>query len=205
MATAGKNLYDGTCNNYAGDDASTTDCQSMTAKEDWVGITTNMTYAPTQTDNIYGKLYQFDTDIKAGGKCATKTIGGQIVYGGGADCACSAGWHIPSNVEWEELSAALNGGVSCEVDNTWACNGLGWMNQNTRTTSNNIIKALGIPLAGLCSGGSCYDRGSNVFYWSSIESAGSAWRRVFDYGADSVYHDTNAQTNAFSVRCLKDY
>lgn len=121
MATTGKNLYNGICYNYAGADASTTACQSMTAKENWAGITATVANKPFQTDNIYGKLYQFDTDIKAGGKCATKTIGGQTVYGGGTDCACSTGWHIPSNTEWEELSTAMNGGVSCEVDNTWAC------------------------------------------------------------------------------------
>jgi hypothetical protein len=37
----------------------------MVAKEDWTGITTNTAYAPAHTDNIYGKLYRFDTDIKS--------------------------------------------------------------------------------------------------------------------------------------------
>ena len=109
MATAGKNLYNGACYDYAGGNPSTTLCQSMTAKEDWAGITSTLSYKPFQTDNIYGKLYQFDTDIKAAGKCSTKSIGDQTVYGGGTDCMCPTGWHIPSDAEWTELSTALNG------------------------------------------------------------------------------------------------
>ena len=111
MVTTGKNLYDGNSYNYAGVNlyTGTTASHSMTAKENWTGITANTIYAPTQTDNIYGKLYQFDTDIKPAGKCATKSIGGQTVYGGGDDCVCSIGWHIPSNNEWTELSTVLNG------------------------------------------------------------------------------------------------
>ena len=59
--------------------------------------------------------------------------------------------------------------------------------------------------AGNCNGGSCNNRGNNANYWSSTESASSAWRRNFNYSNDSVNRNTNAQTNAFSVRCLKDY
>jgi hypothetical protein len=86
MNAANVNLYTGLCWNYIGTDAGTGACQSMTSKENWTGITPTVAYAPVQTDNIYGKLYRFDTNIKT--NCSTKTVGGQTVYGSGTDCAC---------------------------------------------------------------------------------------------------------------------
>ena len=62
-----------------------------------------------------------------------------------------------------------------------------------------------IVYAGFCSSGSsCNYRGVTALYWSSTKSSASAWRRYFFYSVDSVYRFTDAQSYAFSVRCLKD-
>lgn len=206
MNVASVNQYSGACYDYANSSVGNPAlCASMTAKENYAGITTDASTAPAQTDNIYGKLYQFDTDVKAAGKCSTKTVGGQAVYGGGADCVCPTGWHVPSDAEWIELTTALNGGVVCETAADWQCAGLGWMNSNTKTSSNNVIRALGLPLAGNCTSGTCNGRGLTGIYWSSTESGGSTWRRYFPRNDNTIFRSTYVQGASFSIRCMKDY
>ena len=104
-----------------------------------------------------------------------------------------------------ELSTALNGGTTCETTTGWQCTGLGWMNQSTKSASNNIIRALGLPLAADCFGGTCAWRGYVAFYASSTENGSSIYTRYLDYGHNTINRSLYAETYSMSVRCLKDY
>jgi uncharacterized protein (TIGR02145 family) len=75
-----------------------------------------------------------------------------------------------------------------------------------KTSTNNIIKALKLPLAGLRNGGTFYSRGVNTRLWSSSEY-GSTYARGRHLGrnystVNRNYRDKAA--NGFSVRCIKD-
>jgi uncharacterized protein (TIGR02145 family) len=122
------------------------------------------------------------------------------------NCPCPNGWHIPSEQEFLNLTTYFNGGTLCEISsNILQCSWIGWMNQVTKNSSNNIIQALWIPLGGMCYSGSCANRGTNGPLWSSTESGANSWRRVFNSTNDSIYREVKNQTYSFPVRCLKDY
>jgi hypothetical protein len=59
-------------------------------------------------------------------------------------------------------------------------------------------------LAGNANSGSFNNRGTNGNFWSSSESGTDAWNRNLNSGNATVNRNTNAKSNAFSVRCLKD-
>ena len=42
------------------------------------------------------------------------------------------------------------------------------------------------------------------YFWSSLESGSSAWRRALRSSYATVHRDTNSKAFGFSVRCLKD-
>ncbi|EKE28077.1 MAG: hypothetical protein ACD_3C00105G0015 [uncultured bacterium (gcode 4)] len=208
MNTISLNSYSWSCLNYNGSSAWVVAwCQGSSTKENWTGIVTWTEFTPTQTDNIYGKLYKFDTDIKGSWKCNTETIWWQTVYGWW-DCACPSWWHIPSDSEFTQLSTALYGSA-CEISRGWQCTWLGWRNQSTRTNSNNIIKALWIPLAGRCEPTyGCFDRWNVWNFWTSTQTYSAWWYfyRSFGISYDTVNRDYKSGSNvAYSVRCVKDY
>ena len=171
---------------------------------------TEADYLAGQSNNIYGALYQYDT--MSGSLCL-----GTGISGSNTTCPCKAGYHLPTNAEWDTLETNLgcsgiekltgdSVGWECLVSNTAdTTNGLGW----TSTNPNSLKNKLGLSLGGTCSsGGSCNYRGLNAFYWSSsvyAPSPTSSWRRNLNYSNASVNRNNNAQTNDFSVRCLKDY
>jgi len=46
--------------------------------------------------------------------------------------------------------------------------------------------------------------GSNGYFWSSVQSSSSAWRRYLHSGEVRVGRSTHNKAYGFSVRCLKD-
>jgi len=60
---------------------------------------------------------------------------------------------------------------------------------------------------GYCSGGTCINRGSLAYYWSSLvcNSPTYSWYRYLIYSNSSVTRNNSPQTSGHSVRCcLKD-
>ena len=116
--------------------------------------------------------------------------------------------------EWEEYD------WPCAIDNghwewlynwEWAMKECEYLGKRMPTDAefSKILKTkddmLNIAYAGYCSSwSSCNYRGYSAYYWSSTKSSASAWRRYFYCSYDSVDRYTNAQSYAFSVRCLKD-
>jgi len=136
--------------------------------------------------NKYGRLYDWNTAKKA----------------------CPAGYHLPSNDEWEELVRAVGGssvaGRKLKVERIWYKNGIG--------TNEYGFSAL--------PGGRRYSDGSYVpgglvgdegYWWTSSvrvipagKSEGYAEYRSIYYNSDGVKADFSATTDGYSIRCVQD-
>ncbi len=115
---------------------------------------------------------------------------------------CPAGYHVPTDGEWFELTASLGGeGVAGgKLKEEGATH---WSEPNTGGTNESGFTAL--------PGGYRGDRGTfqilddYCFFWTSTTcDAASAWSRFLQNNDDAVYRIENIKTFGFSVRCLKD-
>jgi uncharacterized protein (TIGR02145 family) len=131
--------------------------------------------------NTYGYLYNWDA----------------------ANSACPAGWHLPSDVEWQELinfsgGNDIAGGKLKETGNSH------WSDFNKEATNQNGFTAL--------PGGSLDNNNGEVrvvgevgFWWSSAEDAfGFAFGVRMDSNGTEASIDVYDMTDGISVRCMKD-
>jgi uncharacterized protein (TIGR02145 family) len=120
---------------------------------------------------------------------------------------CPAGWHVPTDGEWTELTDHLGGtGVAGGPMKTTGTRSAGtglWQAPNTGATNGSGFSAL--------PGGARYDYGnfSGVGYyglwWSASESnIYDAWGRGLDYDDTFVYRYAYNKQFGFSVRCVRD-
>ncbi|MFK7780467.1 MAG: FISUMP domain-containing protein [Candidatus Gracilibacteria bacterium] len=179
--TTNADVYNGTCYDYAGS-TTTTNCSSTyltnTAKE-------NIFNADNGVDNIWGKAYLWADAVQENN-------------------ACPIGWHLSSDSEWDKLETYLNGGVSCYSSN---CDGLGWDGYKLKDTTNNIIQALKLPIAGRRYNGVFGSRAFYAYLWSSTLHSDPtyAYGRYLSTSNSSINRSSfNKAFGAFSVRCVKD-
>ncbi len=113
-----------------------------------------------------------------------------------------AGWHVPSDAEWQTLVDHLGGsGVAGgKMKDTGTMN---WQSPNTGATNESGFSALPGGFRGYS--GNYYYTGSNAAFWSDTEyDRYGAWYRYlyYDYsGVDRYYY---GKQSGFSVRCVKD-
>ncbi|MDD3302748.1 MAG: FISUMP domain-containing protein, partial [Candidatus Gracilibacteria bacterium] len=193
------NVYNGTCYNYTGG-ITTTNCSSTyltyTAKENDY----NVTYGE---NNIWGKLYLWSNLTTA----CKNPIGGNFsnTTASTTDCPCPTGWHVPTEQEFLNMEIALTC-TDSSVDLNWRCDGLGFSGKTLKTPSNNIIKALKLPLAGYRYSDIFYNRGVDLSLWSSTEyNSFNARGRYLSWVNSTVHRNGwSKSTVGFSVRCIKD-
>ena len=119
-----------------------------------------------------------------------------------ASGVCPAGWHLPSDAEWTELTDYL-GGTSVAGGKLKETGTTHWASPNTGATNETGFTAL--------PGGNRYDYGSftDIGYggrwWSATEDdATTAWyRSMFYVNSDVSRVGTNKEVG-FSVRCVRD-
>ncbi|QFR39771.1 prepilin-type N-terminal cleavage/methylation domain-containing protein [Candidatus Gracilibacteria bacterium 28_42_T64] len=161
----------------------------------FTGTNTN---SDTAVDNIWGKFYSWDN---------LDTDNDNDIDADDTNLVCGQGYHVPSDAEWEILETTLNGGTNCRntVDG-WLCDGLGWSGYNAKTTGNNLIQALGLPLAGFrnTDGATFSHRGNHAYIWLSTLDGASAYFRSFRWNLSLVLRSTYGKSYGFSVRCIKD-
>ncbi len=117
--------------------------------------------------------------------------------------ACPAGWHLPSDVEWTDLTNYIASDGYTETEGTALKATSGWDN-NGNGTDNYGFSAL--------PGGCRYDRNGTFgdagyygFWWSSTEyGSSSAYYRYLSYYDAGVLRIRNGKSNGFSVRCVRD-
>ncbi|MDR2582309.1 MAG: fibrobacter succinogenes major paralogous domain-containing protein [Fibromonadaceae bacterium] len=142
---------------------------------------------------------------------------GRLYSWNAASKACPSGWHLPSSAEWNKL-------VSTDGLTRTAGNKLksktGWKNNGGGT---DVYGFSALP-GGLRSGGNFAHRsngqsisagsfdclGNCGYWWSATRNKVSSWggssydSRAMYYHDDYVSEDTDNESSAFSVRCVKD-
>src|SRR5574344_26736 len=153
------------------------------------------------TDNYatYGVLYNWTAAMNGEASSTTNPSGIQGV--------CPAGWHLPSDAEWTELTDYLGGtsvagGKLKAIGTIEAGTGL-WYADNIGATNETGFTAF--------PGGYRYDDGgfSGIgdygYWWSATEnSTSNAWIRLMFYNTSDVYRGSHRKEVGFSVRCIRD-
>lgn len=113
---------------------------------------------------------------------------------------CPAGWHLPSDAEWTELSDYLGGtgagGKLKDSSSTY------WNHPNYNATDEFGFGAL----PGGCRMFGVFDyKGIWGYYWTATESSSNnAWYRVLSYSNDGIKKYDSSKEQGFSVRCVMD-
>src|SRR5690554_4704895 len=142
----------------------------------------------------YGVLYNWTAAMDGEASSTTNPSGIQGV--------CPAGWHLPSEAEWTELTNYL-GGTGVAGGKLKETGTTHWNTPNTGATNETGFTALP---GGLRSGsGAFYNVGYSGYWWSATEvNVTNAWDRLM-YGyysyVDRGYFNKEV---GFSVRCVRD-
>ena len=136
-----------------------------------------------------------------------------------AKLACPAGWHLPSDAEWNTLEATVSGSdwqasyataTGYRGSHAGKMAGGGWNSSSTAGAPGNAADA-NHNASGFSAvpAGYWYDgfdsAGNYAIFWSSTESgAYYAWRRSLGYNRAGVNRTSYYRYGGFSVRCLRD-
>jgi len=132
--------------------------------------------------------------------------------------ACPAGWHLPSDTEWDTLESYVDNRSAAgkKLESTSGFNNgkklksaSGWSNNGSGTDEYGFSA---LPAGnGLSSDvygpgiSNFSNAGNNGFWWNSTEyTAGLAWLRCMYYYGEYVYKEYYDKTYLFSVRCVQD-
>ena len=148
------------------------------------------------TDNYatYGVLYNWTAAMDGEASSTTNPSGIQGV--------CPAGWHLPSEAEWTELTNYL-GGTSVAGGKLKETGTTHWNTPNTGATNETGFTAL--PGGYRFTNGSFYNIGNLGNWWSATElNAAYAWNRYMYGSYSDVHRDYFNKEVGFSVRCVRD-
>lgn len=178
------------------------------ASADIQSLTEPYRYTPNNDESIvsaYGYLYNWPAVVHG------NTSNG-IVQG-----ACPNGWHVPSNMEWENMIEHLiaqeeylcDGGIA-----TALCATSGWEPMDyphaclpgTDLMSNNATGFSVLPAGTVVSEGYSYSLGYGTCFWSATGSANDlAWSRSLHYDYWHVGSSAgDSRENGYSVRCVRN-
>jgi len=144
--------------------------------------------------STYGYLYNWPAAMNGATTSSSNPSGIQGV--------CPAGWHLPSDAEWTELTNYL-GGESVAGGKLKETGTTHWASPNTGATNETGFTALP---GGFRYNSGAFDLiGNNGYWWSATEgSATSAWYRDVYYNDSNVARYYGNKEVGFSVRCLRD-
>ena len=177
------------------------------------------TYAPMNYGLLYNWNAAVDTFNTAYGETSVNTSSNNAVsvtFSGHRRGICPAGWHLPSDAEWTQLTdyVSSQSEYTCSGNSSYIAKALasteGW---NTSTNScavgnnqgsNNATGFSAVP-AGICGGSSFNGVGGYAYFWSSTQfNSYSAWNRTLYYRNAAVIRNDYYKASGFSVRCLRD-
>ncbi len=156
---------------------------------------TDVTAAKATTNyNTYGVLYNWTAAMASSTSSITNPSGVQGI--------CPAGWHLPSDAEWTQLTDYLEG-ASVAGDKLKEIGATHWYTSNEGVTNETGFTAL--PGGYRYDYGSFYNIGYYGYWWSATEtSTSNAWHRNMYYSYSSVYRGSHNKAVGFSVRCVRD-
>ena len=146
----------------------------------------------TANYTTYGVLYNWPAAMNSSASSSANPSGVQGI--------CPAGWHLPSDAEWTQLTYYLGGqgvaGGKLKATTLWA-------SPNTGATNETGFTAL--PGGSHNSYGGFYNIGSRGDWWSATEdNTDNAWNRYLYYDNSYVNSYYYFKEVGFSVRCLRD-
>ena len=156
---------------------------------------TNVTDAKaTSNYATYGVLYNWPAAMAGSASSNANPSGVQGV--------CPAGWHLPSDAEWTELTDYL-GGISVAGGKLKETGTTHWQSPNTGATNETGFTAL--PGGDRYLFGDFYAIGLLGYWWSATEYGPHyAWSRYVGYADSNVDRNINAKEDGYSVRCVRD-
>ncbi len=114
-----------------------------------------------------------------------------------------AGWHVPSDTEWQTLVNYLGGGgvAGGKMKETGTAH---WLSPNTGATNESGFTGIG---SGVRLGNGSYGYGQTyAYYWSTNEDGSLyGWDRALRNSTTIAYRGTNGKEYGFSVRCVSDF
>ncbi len=156
---------------------------------------TNVTDAKaTANYSAYGVLYNWSA--------AMNGEAGSNINPGGIQGVCPAGWHLPGDAEWTELTDYL-GGASVAGSKLKESGTTHWSSPNEGATNESGFSGLPAGYRG-ANGGFFY---IEIYgdWWSSAEySTDNAWFRYLSASDSNVHRFNFAKAHGFSVRCVRD-
>ena len=151
----------------------------------------------TSNYTTYGVLYNWPAAMAGASSSSANPSGVQGV--------CPDGWHLPSDVEWTELTDYL-GGTSVAGGKLKETGTTHWNSPNTGATNSSGFTAL--PGSGRYTNGPFTSLGRYATFWSATEyeyDSSYAWSRRLYYTTSDVTRYANYRKYyGFSVRCTKD-
>lgn len=148
------------------------------------------------TDNYatYGVLYNWAAAMDGTASSSTNPSGVQGV--------CPAGWHLPSDDEWTQLTDFL-GGAAIAGGKLKEAGFAHWSIPNTGATNETGFTAL--PGGFRYSNGTFSSINGSGYWWCATESGTNyAWERGMASNGSNVDRRNNGKDFGFSVRCIRD-
>ena len=148
----------------------------------------------TANYTTYGVLYNWPAAMNGALSSNSNPSGIQGV--------CPAGWHLPSDAEWTELTDYL-GGESVAGSKLKETGEIHWLSPNTGATNETGFTAL----PGGYRNPFFYfaNIGRSGHWWSSaVYNTYDAWRWYLDSYLTGFYQDYHDKESSYSVRCVRD-
>jgi len=151
----------------------------------------------------YYYVYDYEgTDVNAAKGTSNYSTYGVLYNWLAAVNACPAGWHLPSDAEWTELTDYLGGtnNAGGKLKETGTTH---WSSPNTGATNETGFTAL--PGGNRSIYGNFDYVGRSGGWWSATDgSAGYPWGREMGYHGSYVIRNGIHKEMGISVRCLRD-
>ena len=155
--------------------------------------------------SVYGYLYKWDVVMHGASATSANPSGVQGI--------CPAGWHVPSDAEWSQLTDYLGGmstyicGSSNDVAKAMASSN-GWKNHYFSCTVGNNQEDNNLSgFSAMPAGSQLFrDFGEGTWFWSTTKDADhaeSCWTHSLYFNNASVTRNAYDYRNAFSVRCVR--
>jgi len=148
----------------------------------------------TSNYQTYGVLYNWPAAMAGSASSSSNPSGIRGV--------CPAGWHLPSDAEWTELTNYL-GGESVAGGKLKENGTIHWNSPNTGATNESKFTAL--PGGRRNLNGNFSTIGYSGIWWSSTEFYSDvACSRGMNYSYGTVSNEDDSKESGFSVRCVRD-
>jgi len=156
------------------------------------------------TENLNCKVAGSECNGKEESNCNTY---GRLYTWEAAKKACSGGWHLPSDDEWDALDTSVGGSLTAgkhlKAKEGW--NSCGPTGSGESYSCEDTYGFSALPGGDGNSDGSFYYVGKSGHWWTATESnAFNAYGRDMDYHKAYVGRGLYEKVYFFSVRCVQD-